>query len=379
MTPVSAGFGGAEIMAANYTRYFAEKGADSFLCFEQSAAVEPLVEHCKEIGVRSLHPPIKQPEHSLKSKRYALGLIAAVVRTAFFLFRQKPDAIQIVLPCPTFGLHLLLAARIMRVPANIRFALVTEEDKKRICGKIRQLYRWAFGGPQAWNALSNQNRRLVGEIYGVDSKKIDMVYNAYFPREEVADEHRAALLKKQMLEKDRRVLLAVGRLAVQKGCSLVLDVLPPLFRKYDDLVLVWVGDGELRGEMDAFVRMHELEDRFLLLGRKDDVIPYFKMADLFVFPTLYEGCPAVLFEAIHAGCPVITSDASGIPELVTHGKHALLFQTANSADFYARIEEALEDPERMQRMAKAAKKEVLGHLTPEAMFLGYDRIFNKLL
>jgi glycosyltransferase involved in cell wall biosynthesis len=253
MTPVSTGFGGAEIMAANYARYFAEQGAESILCFEQGESASPLGEYCDQMGVRHLHPKIAQRRLVQRLRGNVRSLASLLFSACLFFLRQKPDAIQIVLPSPEYGLHLLLAARIMRIPANVRFALVAKKYNTSIAAKVSLLYRWAFRGKQVWNALSEDNRRLIGEIYGVETSRVELVYNAYFPRGGIVSGPPVDFYQQFGLKENCRVLLCVGRLAAQKGCRLVMEILLPLFRKYDDVALVWVGDGELREEVETFI------------------------------------------------------------------------------------------------------------------------------
>jgi glycosyltransferase involved in cell wall biosynthesis len=82
-------------------------------------------------------------------------------------------------------------------------------------------------------------------------------------------------------------------------------------------------------------------------------------ADLFVFPSHYEGFALSLIEAMVHGIPIIASDASSIPELIRDGEHGLLFRVQDSCDLMACLRRALSAPERMKTMAQAAQARAL--------------------
>ncbi|MBN3040434.1 MAG: glycosyltransferase [Candidatus Omnitrophica bacterium] len=76
---------------------------------------------------------------------------------------------------------------------------------------------------------------------------------------------------------------------------------------------------------------------------------------------------------------MVSSDASGIAEILEHGRHALLFKNKNPVELYIRIREALYDLEKMRKLADQAYNHVSSKYSYELMMSGYDEIFKKLL
>lgn len=106
------------------------------------------------------------------------------------------------------------------------------------------------------------------------------------------------------------VMLAVGRLVAQKG----FDTLILALRHWPDGPaprLIILGEGPLRAQLQAQITQAGLDAQVDLAGHVPDVLPYMARADLFVMPSLWEGFPLALIEALGCGCPVVASDCPG--------------------------------------------------------------------
>jgi len=111
---------------------------------------------------------------------------------------------------------------------------------------------------------------------------------------------------------DTRWMIAVGRLHAQKGHRLLIEAVAPLLQKHPDWRLMIVGDGPLRGELEQQIDQSACADRIVLLGFRADVPRLLKTASLFVLPSLWEGQPNVIAEAMAAGLPVVACDVEGV-------------------------------------------------------------------
>jgi glycosyltransferase involved in cell wall biosynthesis len=113
-------------------------------------------------------------------------------------------------------------------------------------------------------------------------------------------------------------LVAIGRLVEQKGQLVLIEALARAAAAHPELHLTLVGDGELRGEIEAAVRLHGLGDRVAITGWVDEarVRAELAAAHALVMPSFAEGLPMVVMEAMAAGRPVIATWVAGMPELV---------------------------------------------------------------
>ena len=155
-------------------------------------------------------------------------------------------------------------------------------------------------------------------------------------------------------------LLTVGRLAPEKGHTVLLDALKSVTRQGLDLECTVVGAGPLRDELVRRTEELGLSDRVAFAGAvgQDDILPYYRDADVFVLPSLAEGLPVVLMEAMAVGLPVIASNLTGIPELITHGQHGLLVSVGRADQLAEAIATLARDPAQTEVMATAGRARV---------------------
>ncbi|MEM7577155.1 MAG: glycosyltransferase family 4 protein [Planctomycetota bacterium] len=112
--------------------------------------------------------------------------------------------------------------------------------------------------------------------------------------------------------------VCVGRLCEQKGQLLLIDALAKVRDRHPEVKLVLVGDGEMRGEVEAAIAEHRLQDAVTITGwaSAEAVRGYLRDARAMVLPSFAEGLPVVIMEALAMGRPVVSTYIAGIPELV---------------------------------------------------------------
>ena len=150
----------------------------------------------------------------------------------------------------------------------------------------------------------------------------------------------------------RPVVLAVGRLASQKGFATLLAA-AGRWRGHDaDPVLVLAGQGPLDRALRAQADESGIRARFL--GQRDDVPALLAAADVVVVPSLWEGQPLIVQEALRAGRPLVASRAGGIPDL-TGEDGALLVPPGDAPALAAAVLSVLADPALAARLGSAAR------------------------
>jgi glycosyltransferase involved in cell wall biosynthesis len=149
------------------------------------------------------------------------------------------------------------------------------------------------------------------------------------------------------------IVLAAGRLAPQKGFGVLLEAAA----RWRDLepapLLVIAGDGPLAGELRS--RAAALGVRAEFPGRRDDIPALLASAAVFVLPSLWEGQPLVLQEALRAGVPVVATHTGGIPDL-TGDDAALLVPPGDPARLADAVRSVLRDPALGSRLRAAARE-----------------------
>jgi glycosyltransferase involved in cell wall biosynthesis len=275
------------------------------------------------------------------------------------LARARPSVALIVLPWPTSGLGLITAAAVSRTPASVVFQLAPWE---MAVGRRRSLYRWARRRRQQWIAVSGQNRAAIAATFALPESSVRTIYNgvttAGAPRDSDVVAARTAVRDELDLPAQARVVLTVGRLHEQKGHADILATLPSTLEDRADVFFVWVGDGELRPELEAEVRRRGLERHVHMLGRREDVETLLLGSDLFLLPSRFEGHPFALLEAMALGIPCVGSDAGGAPEIMRDRVDGLIHARGQADDLARQLVWALDHPGEMKAMAASARTRV---------------------
>ena len=151
----------------------------------------------------------------------------------------------------------------------------------------------------------------------------------------------------------RPVVLAAGRLAAQKGFGTLLEAAASWLDMDPRPLLLVAGDGPLSEELRATAASLGIDAEFL--GHRDDVPALLAAATMFVLPSLWEGQPLVLQEALRAGVPVVATRAGGIPDL-TGDDAAVLVPPGDAARLAAAVRAVLGDPALAAQLRAAARK-----------------------
>ena len=149
------------------------------------------------------------------------------------------------------------------------------------------------------------------------------------------------------------VLLSVGRLAEQKGLRFLLEAMPAILAEHPDAHLLVVGEGHLAQDLQG--RARPLGDRVSFLGLRDDVPALIASANLFVFPSLWEGQGNALLEAMSVGVPIVATTIPSTLETLTDGESALLVPPADAEALATAVNRLLADPRLAARLADAAR------------------------
>ena len=171
------------------------------------------------------------------------------------------------------------------------------------------------------------------------------------------------------------VVLCVANLIAYKGHADLLEACARLGRQGLTIRLVLVGEGPLRGELQAKAARLGLEVDFA--GSRTDVHRWLRAADVFVLPSLEEGMSNALMEALGAGLPAVATDVGGNSEVV--GDAGLLCRPGEPADLAAKLGELLRCPSLRQQLSLAAALRAGEQFGYEVMIDRHRRYYEGLV
>ncbi len=147
----------------------------------------------------------------------------------------------------------------------------------------------------------------------------------------------------------------VGRLIQNKGPHLLLDALRMLSRENVDFCAVLAGDGPMRRGLEAQVRRDRLEGRVRFLGHVADVERVLADSDILVRPSLTEGMPLAVLEAMAAGLCVVAADNPGNAGVISHGRTGYLVRAGDAQRLAAQLGEVIRDGRARRRVGQEAR------------------------
>lgn len=215
---------------------------------------------------------------------------------------------------------------------------------------------------------SEQIRRHLQDIY--PKKTIYSIPNFLeLPTEEWTPTQRDSIEKR---------IVCVGRFAPEKGHRYLIEALNRLDCKDLSWQCVFLGDGELQSELSDFTENLNLSDKITFPGFCDDVYPVLLQSDLFVLPSLHEGSPNALIEAMGLGLPCIASDVGGIKDLIENGKNGILVPPKDSISLANALQQLITDSNFSQGLGRNARKTIQEKFNNTESIRKLEDIYNSV-
>ncbi len=152
----------------------------------------------------------------------------------------------------------------------------------------------------------------------------------------------------------KRILGTVTRLHESKGNRYFVEAAALLARERDDVSFVIVGEGPLQEELEARARELGIAERVKFLGFQRDVAAAFASFDVAVFPSLWEGTPLTVFEAMAMAKPIVSTDVDGLKDVLRSDENALVVPARNAEALAHAMGRLLDEPELARRFSQRA-------------------------
>ena len=207
------------------------------------------------------------------------------------------------------------------------------------------------------------------------------IINNGIPQRDALDQGSRPKLPQPILEFIRlgTSIVALGRLSPEKGLDILLKAVAGLVREGLDVRLVLLGDGPLRGELQQLAEQFGIGQRVLLPGFLADAPRLLGCFDIFALPSLTEGLPMVVLEAMQAGLPIVASRVGGIPQVLDQGACGLLTPAGDVQAVRTALRDIMEYKEKAASRVRAAKERVHQLYSSRAMAEGYLKVYQRVL
>jgi glycosyltransferase involved in cell wall biosynthesis len=185
-----------------------------------------------------------------------------------------------------------------------------------------------------------------------------------------------------------KVIGTVGRLSEEKGHIHLLNAATKVSQEYPKVVFLIVGDGPLRNHLEekasAIGQTQHLEKNgpespFIFTGVRSDMPAIYSLMDIFVLPSLTEGLPMVLLEAMASQKPIVATTVGAIPKVIEHGHSGLLVRPGDAKELAKAITDLLANPQKADKIAKNGHQRVLNHFSSKKMAEKYIDVYQDVL
>jgi glycosyltransferase involved in cell wall biosynthesis len=177
---------------------------------------------------------------------------------------------------------------------------------------------------------------------------------------------------------ERNGFLFIGRLVPQKSVDTLVKAFCIAKQHFHGWTLDIVGDGPELNKLKAIVHQNQAEDCVVFHGYQTDVSAYYKKNAIFILPSLYEGLPNVLLEAMTFSMPIIVSDSCpGSVELTAAGECGVTFPANDYVALSSAMADLAKDKEKIKVMGKNSRTKVADFKTPNVLDTWHKIIFEE--
>lgn len=333
---------------------------------------------CSLEDIGSLKSDFEKTDYPLhifpKTKKFDFNLI---FRLSHLMRDEKVDIVMTTL----FYADVIgaIAARIANVPVCMSWETRSHPAGSGV-DKLRHVYsyRAAMRFVKKIVSVSDAVKQFLIEERSIPESKITTIrYGIDIDKYKKSDGSK----KRQDLGYDDDTFLigVVARLSQQKGHTYLLDAIPDIIHDYPNAKFAFIGEGPLRQKLEEKRARLGLSDVVNFLGSRDDVPDLLNSIDMFVLPSLYEGLPNVVLEAMAAEKAIVASAVDGTPEAIIHEESGLLVQAKKPEQLSHAIKRIIGDKDLKERLERGARKRAELEFSLKGQVKKFEDLYIELI
>ncbi len=323
------GMGGAEIMCENLTNALTEMGHQVIVIslYNKQSVISNRMEK-NGINIKYLD----------KKKGFDISMFFKIKK---ILKAEKPDVIHTHLYSIKYA---MIAAIFTKIPKKIHTVHSIAQKEAGKASKI--VNKWLFKHHNVTPvALSKVVKNTIIDVYKIKNDKIPIIFNG-------------VPLDKCIIKNNYQIdscinVVHVGRFSEVKNHIEMVKAAMILHQTYTNIIFSFIGDGELKENIKNLIQENHAEDYIKVLGATDNIYPFLTKADLFLLPSIYEGMPMSIIEAMGTGLPIVASNVGGIPDMIKDMQNGLLCDP-NDISIAAKLDKFINDQQLRELCGKNA-------------------------
>lgn len=227
-------------------------------------------------------------------------------------------------------------------------------------------------------AVSEIVKKDILKYDGLAEDKITVIYNG-IDIGKFTNINASGIRSEYGISADIPVVGTVGRLTPQKGQRCLIEAIWKIKNKFPQIMLFIVGDGPIREELRVYAKTLGIDNNIIFTGLRRDIPALLASMDIFIFPSLWEGLPNALIEAMAAGKPIIATDIPPVREVLSSGEIGILVPPNNSDAIADSIEFLLHDETLAENLRTAARDRAFSSFNIDTTVNQYTDLFTNIL
>ncbi len=297
----------------------------------------------------------------------------------FYFRRTKPDCIHFNIPMPvinccTVAMLAGLAYSKSRLYATVH--MIFPEYKPNMI--IRTIMNLIYRKLDLIVTVSEKNKDVLVENFKLPVDQIKVIYNcvdiAYIKN--FSKDIVISLRKKFSIKDSTLVFGTVARLDEQKGHEYLIEASRRVIVEVPDSIFLFVGKGKLKDRLISMIKEKSSPENFRMVGYQENLPEIFALIDIFILPSISEGLPFSVLEAMAAKKPVIATSVGGTPEIITNDVDGILVESRD-ADALAKAMLVLsKNKKKRDSLACTGERKILEVFSLERMISNTKEIYN---
>lgn len=303
----------------------------------------------------------KLPKESMEDNFYihrvsypkipSLGILYFWLKLPWYIKKVNPDVVH----CQStqMGLPCFLAKKFFKTP----YVVLGQGSDIYLHWKFKKIiHKFVFNNADKVIALTEDMKKKIQESY----KKDVFVISSGINLEHFENLSKEIARSKLKINLNEKVIIFVGSLQIVKGLKYLIEAFKIVKYKIPELKLILVGEGDERKELERLVKKNQLEKQITFMGNvlNNNIPEYMTASDIFVLPSLSEGFPLVILEAMASGLPIIATNVRGISEIIKEGENGFLVEPKNPEQIAEKILYLLPDEKLRERISLHNREKV---------------------
>jgi len=303
-------------------------------------------------------------------KKYSGFSLREIFNVAHFIKRGHYDIVNI----HSYFYYYIIAILFLHNKISFFYTVHNDayQENTRWDKKILWFKRWCF--KHKWLhpiTISKESERSFYELYKCKSS---VIYNGISPVEFIPNRN---ILNPYKITQETRVFIHLGRITTQKNQVVLSKVFERLIKEGYDVKLIIIGkiqDEQIFQTIKVFI-----SDRIQYLGERSNAVQLMCGAEALCLPSLWEGMPMTILEALSVGCPSIAAPVGGIPEAIQDGYNGILSHDSSEEQFYIAMVRFLNMPEAQIKQMRANAKNSFTQYNIESTAKHYIETYISVL